>query len=127
MLGLLTNIKTAPPQLNTLCTMSFPRPSRDKIEERLPPGTLGNHEDRVTWGFMLRCNDPSEVSHTYRNYRDSPHCNVPKEKLRAMRDALIISMREYNREQGSPRKEKQKNRHYPDYENHRYFEIRTSA
>lgn len=107
--------------------MSFPRHSRDVIEERLPPGTLSNHEDQVTWGFMLRCSDPSEVSHTYRNYRDSPHCNVPREKLRSMRDAMILSMRECNKEQGSLRKERQKNKHYPDYENQRYLENRISA
>jgi hypothetical protein len=107
--------------------MSFPRPGREVIEERLPPGTLSNHEDRVIWGFMLRCADPSEVAHTYRNYRDSHHCEVPREKLRAMRDVLIMSMREANKEMGGVRKEKRKNIHYPDYENDRYLDLRNSA
>ncbi len=107
--------------------MSFPRPDRNVIEERLAPGTLDNHESRVIWGFMLRCADPSEVAHTYRNYRDSPHCEVPREKLRSMRDALIVSMREANKELGGIRKEKRKKIHYPDYENDRYLDNRTSA
>lgn len=107
--------------------MSFPRPDRSVIEERLAPGTLDNHESRVIWGFMLRCADPSEVAHTYRNYRDSPHCEVPREKLRSMRDALIVSMREANKELGGIKKEKRKAIHYPDYENDRYLDQRTSA
>jgi hypothetical protein len=107
--------------------MKFPLPNREVIEERLLPGTLSTHEDRVIWGFMLRCSDPSEVAHTYRNYRDSPHCNVPREKLRSMRDALIVSMREANRETGYGAKEKRKKVHYPDYENDRYINGRKSA
>jgi hypothetical protein len=48
----------------------------------------------------------------YRSYRDSNHCTVPREKLRAMRDTMITSMRESNKNDKNPRKEKQAGVHY---------------
>lgn len=99
----------------TLDKVNYPKPNRDYIEERLPPGTLSNHEEGAIWGFFLRSSDPSEVAHTYRSYRDSPHCGVSKDKLRAMRDTLIRAMRDYNKELGSPAKERRKGVHFPDY------------
>ena len=107
--------------------MNYPKPNRDYIEERLPPGTISNHEEGVIWGFFLRCSDPSDVAHTYRSYRDSPYCNTSKEKLRAMRDTLIEAMRSYNKELGSPGKEKRRGIHFPDYRNERYLQDRKSA
>lgn len=65
--------------------------------------------------MMLQCDDPSDVSHKYRSYRDSAHCTVPREDLRAMRDTMITSMREANREDPRPRKEKRKGVHYNGY------------
>lgn len=67
--------------------------------------------------MMLQADDPSEVCRWYRTYRDSDHCAVPREKLRAMRDTMITAMREENRKDKSPRKEKKKGVHYMDYEN----------
>lgn len=93
----------------------FPKPNRAKLEEALPPGTLSDTQCSAVWSFLLRCSDPSEVAHTFRAYRDSPHCSVPREKLRAMRDVLIAGMREVNRASSNPRKEKRKGTHYPDY------------
>lgn len=93
----------------------FPLPSREKLEERLPPGTLSDSQCAAVWSFLLRCSDPSEVAHTFRAYRDSPHCTVPREKLRAMRDVIISGMREYNKLLSKPNKEKRRGVHYPDY------------
>jgi hypothetical protein len=76
---------------------------------------------------MLRCSDPSDVAHAFRAYRDSPHCTVPHEKLRAMRDTLIIAMREANKSSDRPLKERKKNRHYPDYFNTWHPSERKSA
>jgi len=61
---------------------------------------------------MLQSDDPSEVARWYRSYRDSDHCTVPREKLRAMRDTMITSMREANKKDPNPRKEKQAGVHY---------------
>jgi hypothetical protein len=61
---------------------------------------------------MVRNDDPSDVAHTYRMYRDSEHCTVPQQKLRAMRDTMITAMREANRQDPKPRKEKKAGTHY---------------
>jgi hypothetical protein len=66
----------------------------------------------LVWEMMWRNDDPSDVSHTYRTYRDSPHCTVPKQNLRAMRDTMITAMREANRQDSNPRKEKKAGVHY---------------
>jgi hypothetical protein len=93
----------------------FRRPERQEIESRLPPGTLADSQALGVWNMMLQCDDPSDVAHKYRSYRDSDHCSVSKEHLRAMRDAMITSMREENRKDPSPRKEKKKGTHYHTY------------
>jgi len=90
----------------------FARPDRAEIESRLPAGTLADPQALGVWDLMLRNDDPSDVAHTYRMYRDSPHCNVPKKDLRAMRDTMITSMREANRKDSNPRKEKKAGVHY---------------
>jgi hypothetical protein len=66
---------------------------------------------------MLQSDDPSEVARWYRSYRDSDHCTVPREKLRAMRDTMITSMREANRKDSKPRKEKKLGVHYSGHNN----------
>lgn len=93
----------------------FRRPERQEIESRLPPGTLADAQALGVWNMMVQNDDPSDVAHTYRMYRDSKHCTVPKEQLRAMRDTMITAMREANREDPSPRKEKKKGKHYHTY------------
>ena len=90
----------------------FARPERAEIESRLPAGTLSDPQALGVWDLMLRNDDPSDVSHTYRMYRDSEHCTVPQQKLRAMRDTMITAMREANRQDPKPRKEKKAGTHY---------------
>ena len=93
----------------------FRRPERQEIESKLPPGTLADAQALGVWNLMLQADDPSDVAHKYRSYRDSDHCTVPQQNLRAMRDAMITSMRESNREDPNPRKEKKKGTHYHTY------------
>lgn len=90
----------------------FRRPERHEIESRLPPGILADPQALGVWNMVLRGDDPSDVSHTYRSYRDSPHCTVPREHLKAMRDTMITAMREENRKDDKPRREKKKGVHY---------------
>ena len=90
----------------------FRRPAREVIEAKLPNGSLADAQALGVWNMMLQNDDPSDVAHTYRSFRDSKHCSVPREHLRAMRDAMITSMREANKEDPNPRKEKKKGKHY---------------
>jgi len=90
----------------------FRRPERHDIETRLPNGILSNAQALGVWNMMLQCDDPSDVAHKYRSYRDSKHCSVPREHLRAMRDTMITAMREENKKDDKPRKEKKKGKHY---------------
>ncbi len=90
----------------------FARPDRAEIESKLPPGILSNAQALGVWNMMLRGDDPSDIAHTYRSYRDSKYCEVPRDHLRAMRDAMVTSMREANRKDSKPRKEKKKGVHY---------------
>ena len=90
----------------------FARPPRAEIESRLPPGTLSDPQALGIFNLMLQNDDPSDVSHTYRSFRDSQHCSVPRQHLRAMRDVMIQSMREANRQDPNPRKEKKAGVHY---------------
>jgi hypothetical protein len=93
-------------------TTEFRRPERSEIESRLPAGILSDPQALGVWNMMLRGGDPSDIAHTYRSFRDSSHCTVPREHLRSMRDAMITSMREANRKDPNPRKEKKKGVHY---------------
>jgi hypothetical protein len=79
------------------------------------------------WNMMLQSDDPSEVCRWYRNYRDSPHCDVPREKLRAMRDTMVNGMRESNKKDPAKRLEKRKGTHYADYENEWILKPREGA
>jgi hypothetical protein len=90
----------------------FARPERAEIESKLPPGTLSDPQALGVWNLCLQADDPSEVSHLYRSFRDSQHCSVPRKSLRAMRDTMIESMREANRKDPKPRKEKKAGVHY---------------
>jgi hypothetical protein len=90
----------------------FRRPDRAEIEAKLSKDILRDPQTLGVWNMMLQNDDPSDVSHTYRSFRDSKHCTVPREHLRAMRDTMITSMREANRKDPNPRKEKKKGIHY---------------
>lgn len=94
----------------------FHRPDRSELEARLPAGTLSTAQSIGVWNMMLQADDPGEVARWYRSYRDSPHCALPREQLRSMRDTLITGMREANKKDDRPRKELKKGVHYPDYE-----------
>ena len=93
----------------------FRRPDRSEIEGRLPNGILKDPQALGVWNMMLRGDDPSDIAHTYRSFRDSSHCTVPREDLRAMRDTMITAMREENRKDPHPRIEKKKGKHYHTY------------
>ena len=95
----------------------FARPDRSEIESKLPPGTLSDAQSMGVWNMMLQSDDPSEVARWYRSYRDSDHCTVPRQKLRAMRDTMITAMREANRKDPKPRKEKKLGVHYSGHNN----------
>ncbi len=90
----------------------FARPERADIETRLPSGILSDPQALGVWNMMLQSDDPSEVSRWYRTYRDSDQCKVPRQNLRAMRDTMITAMRETNRQDTNPRKEKKAGVHY---------------
>ena len=94
----------------------FRRADRSELESRLPAGTLTDAQSIGVWNMMLQADDPSEIARWYRSYRDSPRCAIPRERLRAMRDTLIQSMREENKLDDRPRKERRKGVHYPDYD-----------
>ena len=93
----------------------FRRPDRSEIEPRLPSGILKDPQALGVWNMMLRGDDPSDIAHTYRSFRDSDHCTVPREHLRAMRDTMITAMREANKKDPHPRIEKKKGKHYHTY------------
>ncbi len=90
----------------------FRRPDRAEIESRLPAKILSDPQALGVWNLCLQADDPSEVSHLYRSFRDSKHCSVPRQHLRAMRDAMITAMREANKQDPKPRVEKKKGVHY---------------
>lgn len=104
----------------------FRRPERADIESKLPKQILSNPQALGVWNMMLQCDDPSDVSHKYRTYRDSQHCTVPREHLRAMRDTMITAMREENQKDPNPRKEKKQGVHYNGY-NHGWQPQRKGA
>jgi hypothetical protein len=91
----------------------FARSDRETLTTKLPPGTLNSPQAQGIWEFMLRCDDPSHVAHTYRSYRDSDKCEVPRQSLRAMRDVMITDMREQNKLSKKPRVETQVGRNAP--------------
>ena len=90
----------------------FRRPERHEIESRLPAGTLADPQALGIWNLCLRADDPSEVAHLYRSFRDSKTCSVPRQSLRAMRDVMISAMRSENQKDPKPRKEKKAGIHY---------------
>ena len=109
-----------------------PPPSQSKVDTGNSysegPGriNLGDTQTLGIWNLMKNADDPSHVSHLYRQYRDSKYCAVPKEHLRRMRDVLIADMREQNAKTGKPRKQTQVGRNAPTW-NDPQFHIRRGA
>jgi hypothetical protein len=93
----------------------FSRSSREDLRSKLNPGTLSDAQALGVWDMMLRADDPSEVSHLYRSYRDSGRCTLPKETLRHMRDVMVSDMREQNRKDPNPRVQTQRGRNTAAY------------
>lgn len=93
----------------------YARSDRHTLESKLPPGTLRDPQAAGIWEFLLRCDDPSHVSHTYRSYRDSGRCSVPQQTLRAMRDTMINDMREQNKKDPNPRVQTQRGKNTHTY------------
>jgi hypothetical protein len=91
----------------------FARSDRATLEAKLPPGTLSGPQAAGVWEFFLRADDPSHVAHTYRSYRDSDKCEIPRQNLRAMRDTMVNDMREQNKLSKRPRVETQIGRNAP--------------
>jgi hypothetical protein len=98
-----------------------PSPSKAKVDTgesfSESPKRL-NFDDAQTlgiWNMFKNCDDPSAVAHTYRNYRDSKYCTVPKEHLRQMRDTMIRDMREHEAQSKRPRKQTQVGNNAPTW------------
>jgi len=66
---------------------------REPLSSKLPPGTLSHPQAVGVWNMYQRCGNPDEVKHTYRSYKESTHCSVPRDRLRAMRNVMMDSMR----------------------------------
>lgn len=105
----------------------FQRPERSELESRLPKGTLKDAQSIGVWNMMLQADDPGEVTRWYRAYRDSKHCTLPRNQLRAMRDTMITAMRESNQKDPKPRMEKRKGIHFMDYEKEWQDKMRKGA
>jgi hypothetical protein len=108
-----------------------PSPSRAKVDtgESFSESTRLNLSDPQTlgiWNLMKQADDPSHVSHLYRQYRDSKHCSVPKEHLRRMRDVMVSDMREQEKSSPSRKKQTQVGRNAPTW-NSPQFHIRRGA
>lgn len=73
------------------------------------PQTLG------IWNMFRNADDPSHVSHLYRQYKDSKYCAVPKNQLRRMRDVMIQDMRENEKKSANRRKQTQVGRNAPQW------------
>ena len=99
-----------------------PPPSQSKVdtgnsysEGDNPRVNLADPQQLAIWNFFKNCDDPSHVSHAYRQYRDSKYCAVPKPILRRMRDVMIADMREQNAQSGKPKKQTQVGRNAPTW------------
>ena len=93
----------------------YARSSRGELRSKLNPGTLSDAQAVGVWDMIMRCDDPSEVSHLYRSYRDSDRCTLPRETLRHMRDVMVNDMREQNRKDAKPRVQTQVGRNTASY------------
>ena len=111
-----------------------PEPSKAKVDTGVSNHTeggmtrvnLSDPQSLAIWNFFRNAEDPSHVSHIYRQYRDSKYCEVPKNHLRRMRDVMISDMRESEAKAKKPRKQTQVGRNAPTW-NHPSLQIRRGA
>lgn len=66
-----------------------PPPGRSKVDTGV---SFTDPQEWGVWNYLKRSQSPIDVIQTYRSFRDSPHCDVPKEKLRLMRDTILGDM-----------------------------------
>ena len=99
-----------------------PAPSKAKVDtggssfsESPKRLNFGDAQTLGIWNMFKNCDDPSAVTHMYRNYRDSKYCTVPKEHLRKMRDTMVRDMRENEAKASKPRKQTQTGRNCPTW------------
>jgi len=100
-----------------------PEPSKAKVdtgvsnhsEEEMVRVNLADPQILGIWNMFKNADDPSHVSHLYRNYRASKYCTVPKNQLRRMRDVMISDMKEQNKQSEKPRKQTQVGRNAPTW------------
>lgn len=100
-----------------------PPPSHSKVDTGVSNHAEGdmvrvNLADQQTlgiWNMFKTADDPSHVSHLYRNYKDSKYCSVPKDQLRRMRDVMIADMKEQNSKSDKPRKQTQVGNNAPTW------------
>jgi len=101
-----------------------PPPSKAKVDTGV--SNHAENEDMVSvdlkdqqalgiWNMFKLAEDPSHVSHLYRQYRDSKSCSVPKNHLRRMRDVMIADMKEKNQEAKNPRRQTQRGKNAPTW------------
>lgn len=109
-----------------------PEPSKAKVDtgvsfsEEFVRADLSNMEQLGIWNAFKQADDPSHVCHLYRSYRDSKHCNIPKNVLRRMRDVMISDMKEQEAKTTRPRKQTQVGRNAPSW-NDPQLQIRRGA
>jgi hypothetical protein len=110
-----------------------PSPSLAKVDtgvsnhnEGMTRVDLKNAQALGIWNLMKNADDPSHVSHLYRQYKGSKHCSVPKDQLRRMRDVMISDMKEQNKTSSKPRKQTQVGRNAPTW-NDPQLQIRRGA
>ena len=111
-----------------------PEPSKAKVDTGVSNHTeggmtrvnLSDPQSLAIWNYFRNADDPSHVSHIYRQYRDSKYCEVPKNHLRRMRDVMITDMRENEAKAKKRRKQTQVGRNAPTW-NHPSLQIRRGA
>lgn len=62
-----------------------PPPGRSKVDTG---AQFADHEQGV-WNFLKRARSSHELTQTYRQFLNSPHCEVDRNRLRGMRDNLM--------------------------------------
>lgn len=64
-----------------------PPPGKSKVDVG-----YSDSDEAGVWNFLRGAKSPQELLTLYRSYRDSTHCNIPKDRLREMRDTVARDM-----------------------------------